>query len=617
MDNDLRSEVEAMRLQMAKQRQTMEQQARLIDRLVNINSGSPSYASRRSGDSACDGPCGYSAAPAPASLRKGPPRPARQNGYSAAPAPASLRKGPPRPARQKSPRRRSPRISPRKRTNSPVVVSPAEYQSPPKKPKATPSPKSRTSKKTKTTPSPISRSPSLTRLSKTPEVQELRKKIVNAMYIFDERLLTGDFWDAANRCFNTEAFGAEATPLVDKLVGEKVEEAGMYWDMAIDVVKRRRRYLLRKIRKKKTAEPAEAAAAEAAEGAATETTGPAEAAATETAEPAEAAATETTEPAEAAATKTPEPFDVDAVTDADAEFMVDSLFNYDAGDSDVNSWQCIGHDCDVEMKSIEDCYPINQRGTSAMLRCLQCWNKDKKLIMDAQANANKYRNDNKEQLTRTKEMQGTPKDKTKKKSNQKQGSRKPAAKKGKPAAKKGKPATKKGKPSSMKDKPAAKKGKPSAKVTVPAKPVKPPRKKKTVKPFAVGDNVLGKWEKDFYQAQIFAISDGKYDLYFPEDGEVVRGAPIEDLKHPKPSENWTKLKRRDYLDTDFMHNDDHQNTPEKKGKFTTRRLGKGPNVNLYICEYVTGRKTQKDNKEYLFDIGYVQRKLFKTFFPIT
>ena len=61
-----------------------------------------------------------------------------------------------------------------------------------------------------------------------------------------------------------------------------------------------------------------------------------------------------------------------------------------------------------------------------------------------------------------------------------------------------------------------------------------------------------------------------------------------------------------------MHNDDYRNTAEKKGKFKTLCLGKGPKVNFYICEYVTGRKT-RDKTEYFFDIGYVQKKLFGHF----
>jgi hypothetical protein len=89
------------------------------------------------------------------------------------------------------------------------------------------------------------------------------------------------------------------------------------------------------------------------------------------------------------------------------------------------------------------------------------------------------------------------------------------------------------------------------------------------------------------------------------------------LKRPKQNENWTKTKREDYLDIEFIHGDDYQHTPKKKGKFKALRVGIGSNVNRYICEYVTGKKTIKDNTEYPFDIGYVQKKLFKHFFPIT
>ena len=62
---------------------------------------------------------------------------------------------------------------------------------------------------------------------------------------------------------------------------------------------------------------------------------------------------------------------------------------------------------------------------------------------------------------------------------------------------------------------------------------------------------------------------------------------------------------------------DYYNTPKKKGKFRVLRLGKGEHVNKYICGFVTGKKTIVDNTEYNFDVGYVQRKLFRHFFPIT
>ena len=287
--------------------------------------------------------------------------------------------------------------------------------------------------------------------------------------------------------------------------------------------------------------------------------------------------------------------------------FVDSLFESGDGDEDkAISWQCIGHACDVVMTSLEDCYPVNQRGDSgAMLRCLNCWNKDKKIIEDAQKNATNYRNINKAQLANAK-MQGMPKEKNKSgNSNKKQGDEgKGSADKGK-AGGKGKGGKGKG------GKGKGGKGK--------AGKGKVPKEKKPEKPFEVGENVLGLWQgAGWFRAQIFATSSGKYDLYFPEDGEEYLGAPKKHLKRPKKKENWTKLKREDYLDIVFTHTDVYRNTPtEKKGKFKALRVGKGPHTNRYICEYVTGRKTITDNTEYPFDIGYVQKKLFTYFFPLT
>ena len=297
--------------------------------------------------------------------------------------------------------------------------------------------------------------------------------------------------------------------------------------------------------------------------------------------------------------------------------FVDSLFESGDGDEDkAISWQCIGHACDVVMTSLEDCYPVNQRGDSgAMLRCLNCWNKDKKIIEDAQKNATNYRNINKAQLANAK-MQGMPKEKNKSgNSNKKQGDEgKGSADKGKAGGKGKGGKGKGGKGKGGKGKAGKGKGGKGK-----AGKGKVPKEKKPEKPFEVGENVLGLWQgAGWFRAQIFATSSGKYDLYFPEDGEEYLGAPKKHLKRPKKKENWTKLKREDYLDIVFTHTDVYRNTPtEKKGKFKALRVGKGPHTNRYICEYVTGRKTITDNTEYPFDIGYVQKKLFTYFFPLT
>ena len=97
---------------------------------------------------------------------------------------------------------------------------------------------------------------------------------------------------------------------------------------------------------------------------------------------------------------------------------------------------------------------------------------------------------------------------------------------------------------------------------------------------------------------------------------MYRDAAEKHLKRPDENDNWAKLKREDYIEMQFTNTEENGANATPKGKFQVLRVGKGQNVNKYICRRVTGRKS-KAKTEYPFDIGYVQRKLFKHFFPIT
>ena len=145
----------------------------------------------------------------------------------------------------------------------------------------------------------------------------------------------------------------------------------------------------------------------------------------------------------------------------------------------------------------------------------------------------------------------------------------------------------------------------------------------------MGDNVLGFWPKGdagWFQAQVFAVKRSvtkgpTYSLYFPEDGEVYKNAPPKHVKIPPKKENWTKLTREEYCEIEFQHDGANSNgpssTPNPKGKFMATAIGvKGLEVNKYVCKRILKGRFQ-DKTKYLFDIGYVQRKLFKHFFPIT
>ena len=245
------AQTDVLLLEVEKMRQQMAQQQRIISKLLKIrNSPRRTPSPKRRGDeSSSDDEGAAAAAPVPAShvptKTKSTP---------------SYRKGSPR----RSPRRRSTQRksvpAARRKLGSPNALSLSQRQSRQRKRSSTPAsggdqspPKIQ--KSNSVTPE-IKRTNSFTRLQKTPEEQTMRKRICNAMYIFDNRLSAGDFWDASDGCFNKEEFEAEATPLINELVGENVQAAGMYWEICLDVVKRRRRYLLKKLRGKKKREAA-------------------------------------------------------------------------------------------------------------------------------------------------------------------------------------------------------------------------------------------------------------------------------------------------------------------------------------------------------------------------
>ena len=133
--------------------------------------------------------------------------------------------------------------------------------------------------------------------------------------------------------------------------------------------------------------------------------------------------------------------------------------------------------------------------------------------------------------------------------------------------------------------------------------------------FEVGDNVRAFWpdktSKTRYPAQIFRANKKKYDVYFPQDGEVLKNVPENELLIAKKTSYWSRSRRGQFVNMgSFLHEQQAKNTPRKFGRFKPVKMGTGRNINKYVCSH------DKDGKTYLFDMGYVQCKLLLDVFPM-
>ena len=132
---------------------------------------------------------------------------------------------------------------------------------------------------------------------------------------------------------------------------------------------------------------------------------------------------------------------------------------------------------------------------------------------------------------------------------------------------------------------------------------------------AVGDNVVAKWtDGERYPAQIFGVDDkGKFDVYFPQDGEVLRQVNKSSMSRPKKKSQWSKIKRSQFVDLDnFEHDTQRKGVPKKFGKYRPVGIGTGKDINKFVCK----SEEKGDDTTYLFDMGYVQQKLLLKCFPL-
>ena len=141
---------------------------------------------------------------------------------------------------------------------------------------------------------------------------------------------------------------------------------------------------------------------------------------------------------------------------------------------------------------------------------------------------------------------------------------------------------------------------------------------KYVYQFDLHDNVLAKWnnEDGWFKAQIYARRMGKYSVYFPEDGQVLKSVEEKNLKEADPKDRRNKMNRTHFVGLEFNHTKYVKGkTPEQTGYYKVVGLATGKNCNKYKCNRLD-RKDIWDTKEIFFDMGHVQRILLPECFPM-
>jgi hypothetical protein len=304
--------------------------------------------------------------------------------------------------------------------------------------------------------------------------------------------------------------------------------------------------------------------------------------------------------------------------DSDDSVNVDDFFNSDSelgagagagapGDAEDKgnvAYKCI--ECGLSLK-LHQVYPVESRFddvNALFVRCEEHWEQHKQLKANLLAHWDKSQQARKEEKERLAEFKKADKEKDQTKKATSTRGKKPRAKKPKTTPANAKTPT----PFSQQNiGPHFRKS-----------PRKSPRKAPSKPKFQLHDHVLAKWGKAFYAAQICRVASGKYDVYFPEDGETSEGLGPGDLKAVKnPKPNWAKVSRKQFVNETFMHdimNDRGTPLKEKPGKFRVLRMGRLQMCNYYVCArvYKNGNLCKKEKH---FDMGYVQKRILRQIFP--
>ena len=97
-----------------------------------------------------------------------------------------------------------------------------------------------------------------------------------------------------------------------------------------------------------------------------------------------------------------------------------------------------------------------------------------------------------------------------------------------------------------------------------------------------------------------------------DDNEVL-DLKEDDLKKPDKKAIWARLNRRSILTLEFQHEATKGDDENPKGRYYVDSLGKGKNVNMYLCALM--KHGVKGEAKYLFNVGYVHNTLLPDCFP--
>lgn len=507
-----------------------------------------------------------------------------------------LRRSPRHHAAKRNKRKRSPPNSRKKR-------------SPPRGKKKTSTKKTRRAKGT-----PVQRTLSYSssdgsarkRQKKTPEAQTLRKQLVTKLYRFDVDLFNGHY-TLPDGTFNRTLFEDDAETVVAGVIGDEYTDDELpneAMTIARDIAKRRRRYLRNHPGKVKSFE-----VVDLADGS--------------------SSGDDEDTPKRTRKVKKEPVADAHEPTEDDVE----RCFETDGEDEDKQSeccvWECL--DCQKKMTDVEECYPKHQRENGILFRCRDCYNgkrqfflamdkgcqlgrKQDKEMLDAkkQEMANDKKNDKKKQAEAAQQVSPPDEVAPNKPETAQQVSPPKEVAPNKPAATKAKVAATRRNKRAAKTKTAKKEAKKTPlKADKKVSPKK--RKPKYAYKYMLQANVMAMWEDgEFYRAQIYARRMGQYNVYFPQDGEQMKSVPEANIRKADSKKDPRNVMRRsEFLQLEFKHKLHVKNTPKLLGDYKVVSMGKGvKKVNQYVC------KLDGDEKEYLFDMGYVQDILLRQVFPL-
>jgi len=258
--------------------------------------------------------------------------------------------------------------------------------------------------------------------------------------------------------------------------------------------------------------------------------------------------------------------------------------------ADPSCWKC-----SKPIRCKSDCFPKGSWGIidQVLFHCKSCWAENQDELKAQTESESNERQKLKDKIAKKKlEKSTTPKP------SKKSATPKPSKKSATP-----KPSKKSATP------------KPSKKSATPKPSKKSATPKTTGKLFNVGNNVIAKWtDGKSYPAQVFDTDGDKFSVYFPQDGETLVGIDKGSLSHPKATSVWSRLEREKFLNMDnFDHDEKRKGVPRKFGRYTPVAMGTGKNINKYVCK----SSKDGDDKDYLFDMGYVQTKLLMKTNPLT